>query len=199
MPENPGSWSRREILGGCCIKPEYRAPWTGTTRCSGSALEKSRDSPTPRTFGHFPFGIVFLLCPFSPCAFHPYQRSLSSPQPLPGRPKPQRGERGLTAPGPSPGFGQALPNNRDRFPPGVQLHLQPENEPPAQSRPRAQRVALWSRGPKCCHVLFCSRETQYMSESLLLRCPGRSGQKDWSKHRAWSDPGPGDTQGMCLL
>ncbi|KAB1262886.1 hypothetical protein Cadr_000021392 [Camelus dromedarius] len=39
------------VRGGVFSRtPEYRAPWTGTTRCSGSALENSRDSPTPRTF-----------------------------------------------------------------------------------------------------------------------------------------------------
>lgn len=122
--------------------------------------EKSWDCPTRLKFGHFPFGIVFLLVRFLHVLFI-FIVFIALLQPPPGSGEEDRsaqplpGKGGPTAPGPSPGFGQVLPTTGavpllkcERF------HLQPEDEPQFRA------------GTKTCSLI---QGSQVLSCSFLLK------------------------------
>lgn len=148
--------------------------------------EKSRDCPTLLKFGHFPFGIVFLLVHFLHVLFV-FIVFTALPQPPPGSGEEDGSAQLLPGKGgpTAPGLLQAL----GRFCWQRELSLSwcacdsTCSLRTSHSSEQEQKLALWSRGPKCCHALFCSRETCNVSVSLPLWCPGRRRPEGWSKHR----------------
>lgn len=159
--------------------PEYRAPYTGTTRHPGSGRGRRAGLPYPTYIWSLSTWHSYSSSSISSMCFSCPQWSLPRPQPPPRSGK-EDGRAGLSLSRRRTGkqsqvLLQAL---------GVRFHQQPEDDPHSLSRLQEHTVAFRCRGPKCCHALFCSRETCNMNESLPLWCPGRSGQKGWSKHQA---------------
>lgn len=122
--------------------------------------EKSRDCPTLLKFGHFPFGIVFLLVHFLHVLFI-FIVFTALPQPPPesgeedGSAQPLPGKGGPTAPGPSPGFGRVLlTTGAVPLLMCVPFHLQPEDEPQLRA------------GTKTCSLI---QGSQVLSCSFLLK------------------------------
>jgi len=137
-----------------------RHPGSGLGRRAGTALPHFNLVTTSIWSLHLAW--FSLLVHFSH-AFHPYQYSLPSPQPPlesrreHGRPGSLLGERGPTAPGCSPGFGQVLPDNRR---PSLSWHstcsLGMKNDPPPYTGYRN----------KCCSLI---KGSQVLSCSFQLK------------------------------
>lgn len=147
-----------------------RHPGSGLGRRAGAALPHFNLVTTSIWSLHLAW--FSLLAHFSH-AFHPYQHSLPSPQPPlesrreHGRPGSLLGEKGQTAPGRSPGFGQVLPDKRR---PSLSWHstysLGMKNDPPAYTGYRNK--LFFDQGVPSAVVLFSAqgRHVTWASPSL---------------------------------
>ena len=172
--------------------PEYRAPWTGTTHHPGSALGRRAGT------GLLHFNLVttsiwslFIWHNFLPLSIFPMCfSSLSAFTALSiatrwvwegaweaWAPPGEGGKEGKQLQVLLQALDRFCPTTGDRPSPGTPPEPENEEWPTSSSRLQEQRVALWLRGPKCCHALFGLRETCNMSEPLPLWCLGRSTQK----------------------
>lgn len=163
---SPGS-EAGEVSGGCCLMPENRAPRADSTMPRQCPGRKAGSAPTPLTFGHFPFGVVFPH-PFFPCAFHPV-----SVHCLPHGHHLSLGRRGEE---PSPCWGKEV--------------LPLACDPTAACSP-AQAPGTELLFNRCRHALFCSGRHVPRVSPFSCGALAAGGQKGWSKRQAESDPGAG--------